>query len=479
MRQPGLGRHGALTVVCTAVALAVSAPAFADDSTPPAGLADLSGLDAPSVEAVAAVAEQIAGETTAQIASETPLQIASEPAAQISTTSGDTAAPAPVVSTPVSPAAPAPAASQPPAPDPAEPSLSPAPAPPDEPVAAVPAPATASGPAAPPQYQTPNSSDTNFAADSASPTASSESQSASSSAVEAPETWIWNWSWNCSDAASPSLAPPPPEGASNWTWNWTWNCEETQPAPSCAQCNVNISIRIGSPGDNGAITQSNLASATSTVTNVAATTQVLLQTVAPPPLPPLPPIVVPQLPAAPVVDLPVPPLVVPVPALLLAPAFALAVALLPQAEEQLAGGGITAIPPGDGDGTSGRPPAATDGAAPVFSAAPRAAASPQVVPLVAAGSASFDAAARTRPAARAARAERPARFRPRLPRAPLDTGTQLSAAGAAPGSGASPGGLAILVSALIVLAPSATRWLRVVRAARPSAVPASRPERPG
>lgn len=64
----------------------------------------------------------------------------------------------------------------------------------------------------------------------------------------------------------------------NWSWNWTWNCGEIQRdvgnsgaqsggqyQPGVAQyqpVNINISIRINSPGNDGPVTQSNVTNVT-------------------------------------------------------------------------------------------------------------------------------------------------------------------------------------------------------------------------
>ena len=61
----------------------------------------------------------------------------------------------------------------------------------------------------------------------------------------------------------------------NWTWNWNWNCDSQdlpppnsdeqkggQYQPAVTQyrpININISIRINSPGNNGAVQQTNVA----------------------------------------------------------------------------------------------------------------------------------------------------------------------------------------------------------------------------
>jgi hypothetical protein len=117
---------------------------------------------------------------------------------------------------------------------------------------------------APAQYQPPQAPPQPSAATPASP------------APAAPEAG-WTWTWTCGGSATDVL----PAGGSasylpeNWTWNWNWNCGDggTQSAnndpenigqyhPGVTQyqpVNINISIRIGSPGNNGPVTQTNVA----------------------------------------------------------------------------------------------------------------------------------------------------------------------------------------------------------------------------
>ena len=86
----------------------------------------------------------------------------------------------------------------------------------------------------------------------------------------------WDWTWSCG-GSKPNVQPPVIQAdvlPRNWNWNWDWNCgggttdTEKRPAEVGAQyhgvitqyhpVNVNISIRIASPGDNGAVTQTNV-----------------------------------------------------------------------------------------------------------------------------------------------------------------------------------------------------------------------------
>jgi hypothetical protein len=114
-----------------------------------------------------------------------------------------------------------------------------------------------------------------------------------------PSTWIWNWNWNC---ATPPAAPPNPGTINNatgtWTWNWNHNCEPPQGAgqyqgvPTQYQPqNLNVSIRVASPGDNGPVTQTIAAITQTTATTVNTITQTVAQTLAastPAPIPTIP-----------------------------------------------------------------------------------------------------------------------------------------------------------------------------------------------
>ena len=98
-----------------------------------------------------------------------------------------------------------------------------------------------------------------------------------SEATPIPESTVpdgsWNWTWNCADA--PEIPIDPAVSSQNWTWNWDWDCGDaetisrnrevelgSQYQPSVAQyrpINVNISIRINSPGNDGPVVQTNVA----------------------------------------------------------------------------------------------------------------------------------------------------------------------------------------------------------------------------
>jgi hypothetical protein len=111
------------------------------------------------------------------------------------------------------------------------------------------------------------------------PTRDTLSQSASSSPVGASTAaGTWNWTWDC---ASPLTIDAPALVDANgqaipWNWTWIWNCggntqsatspnsqyhsaTDTETTAQYQPLNVNISIRINSPGDNGAVNQANVA----------------------------------------------------------------------------------------------------------------------------------------------------------------------------------------------------------------------------
>jgi hypothetical protein len=88
-------------------------------------------------------------------------------------------------------------------------------------------------------------------------------------------SWEWTWNWSCGDAPVGDIAVPFGVGTQDWTWNWNWICggNETPESNSVDESpagyqapitqyrpvNINVSIRIGSPGDNGPVVQANVA----------------------------------------------------------------------------------------------------------------------------------------------------------------------------------------------------------------------------
>jgi len=84
------------------------------------------------------------------------------------------------------------------------------------------------------------------------------------------------------------------------TWNWNWSCGDTAAPPdpvTCSGCNISISVRVLSPGDDGPVTQSTTVSPVSISKNVGSVVQGALASA-----PSTPP--VPQLPSAPASESP-------------------------------------------------------------------------------------------------------------------------------------------------------------------------------
>lgn len=103
---------------------------------------------------------------------------------------------------------------------------------------------------------------------SAAPTGAHAASAAPSASQDDPETW--SWQWNC--MSMPDLSVIPPVGSMSGSvpknWTWIWNCGENPTqyqGTTSAQyqpSNVNIAIRISSPGNDGPVTQANVAVAT-------------------------------------------------------------------------------------------------------------------------------------------------------------------------------------------------------------------------
>lgn len=87
-------------------------------------------------------------------------------------------------------------------------------------------------------------------------------------------SWNWTWTWDCGSQA-PAIPIPSGTATLNWNWNWDWNCDDPQPPPGNTATqsppqyqpgvtqyrpiNINISIRINSPGNDGPVVQTNVA----------------------------------------------------------------------------------------------------------------------------------------------------------------------------------------------------------------------------
>jgi len=72
--------------------------------------------------------------------------------------------------------------------------------------------------------------------------------------------WVWNWIWNwsCNPTASDGSAPATASTAASGD---SANQDRGSGVPQAGPANVNVSIRVLSPGDNGPVTQTNAAPA--------------------------------------------------------------------------------------------------------------------------------------------------------------------------------------------------------------------------
>ena len=94
---------------------------------------------------------------------------------------------------------------------------------------------------------------------------------AASTAAAEDDTGTWSWQWDC--VSVPAISMVSPGGSSSASaprnWTWIWNCG-TNPVQyqgtTVAQyqpSNVNVSIRVASPGNDGPVSQANVAFAVS------------------------------------------------------------------------------------------------------------------------------------------------------------------------------------------------------------------------
>jgi len=117
------------------------------------------------------------------------------------------------------------------------------------------------------------------------PPAPSEPAPAADTPMTPVDPWNWTWTWSCGDVISPTIVLPPEYLQQIWNWNWNWNCggntnanansgsqspSQYQPVTSQYQpININISIRIASPGNDGPVTQTNVAIAMPVIVQTA------------------------------------------------------------------------------------------------------------------------------------------------------------------------------------------------------------------
>jgi len=370
----------------------------------------------------------------------------------------DPAASAPPVQAPAQPVDPAVPTVEPTATPATPPASTEAPPLPSAPVTGTTTPPPAPDPAPASQYQDGNTGSIN---------------SPSPSAPNSGLAWNWNWNWNCSDPSTGTSSITPSNLPDDvWTWNWNWACDTAAPPiPACSGCNLAVSIRILSPGDDRDLTQSIVGTAQSIAKNVNDTVQQATQTVVQPPaivqtpvFPPLP-LVEPVLTSMPVGA-----------AETAAAAFALALPTLLTAPGPATRAestrGIDAIPPVPSNKADWSTPAVvfTKPRTGFFSPLPPAAPTPERTP----------ARAAAPPQANPTRRHTTNHVPLRLPRDPFAPPASLSVAPAASGPGSTGGvGLAILVGALLAASPQTARWLRTVRERRHPAPVSRRPERPG
>lgn len=101
------------------------------------------------------------------------------------------------------------------------------------------------------------------------------------------EPWNWTWELSICDGNATSLSTESGSQESrDWTWNWIWNwsCDGPVPGtetpsdapsiqdrgsgvPQSGPANINVSIRVLSPGDNGSVSQTNTSSNASDTTS--------------------------------------------------------------------------------------------------------------------------------------------------------------------------------------------------------------------
>ena len=120
---------------------------------------------------------------------------------------------------------------------------------------------------------------------SAAPAAPADPVPAADAPMTPTDSWDWTWTWSCGDVISPTIVLPAEYLQQIWNWNWNWNCggntntnansgsqspSQYQPVTSQYQpINVNISIRIASPGNDGPVAQTNLALAMPVIVQTA------------------------------------------------------------------------------------------------------------------------------------------------------------------------------------------------------------------
>jgi hypothetical protein len=137
------------------------------------------------------------------------------------------------------------------------------------------------------------------AADTGNTTLDNSNSIIDSPAETAPQVFVWNWYWNCATEEALPAVPAPPAGATTIVLNWHWDCADPPPPLDvsdvmvCTSCNIAISVRVGSPGDTGDVTQTIANQAAAVATGAAQSVQdasQAVQAVFEPTVGPLPPI---------------------------------------------------------------------------------------------------------------------------------------------------------------------------------------------
>jgi len=272
-----------------------------------------------------------------------------------------------------------------------------------------------------------------------------------------------------------------------WFSNWDWN-----DAVNCSFCNVSISVRVLSPGDNGDLAQTNVITSTSVSSVIDSLQQALAQqSVASTPVAlPAPPLVALPILAAPAAPLPlVAPVPIPASVPMLEPTQGLEASPASPLETAAASDDAT-------------DPAAVTSALPTVVTQPMFAADTSVVPAAGwprrarpqrpAGAShvakdrvrkivtSFAPPTAVAPAAASTDGgdRMPRQAPPPLRSPPLD-GPYVGLAAGAHGSGPPGGSPTSLLALLVFLALGFAQWLWAMAALRPGALRPGRPERPG
>jgi hypothetical protein len=105
---------------------------------------------------------------------------------------------------------------------------------------------------------------------SSTPTAAPSTLSSPAAASAPASASEWYWQWNCKDLPSGAVVSPTGStmGSVPTSWTWIWNCGENsdqyqgETGGQYQQINTNVSIRISSSGNDGPVTQTNLAIST-------------------------------------------------------------------------------------------------------------------------------------------------------------------------------------------------------------------------